>query len=553
MGLQLERAIVGTIIFDPASALLSIKSLTAEDFSQPRYRLIFRTIKTLQDEGSVPDSNTVIDRLEKSKSLEKAGGRIEIMRMMEEAVSTSLLPQYVKDLREATLKNKLALLGEELKENKDKPLDEIKTKLAKLMSLMVSDVVEEPIRGSDTNFELRWKLGEHYVIAQVRRLKEHTEGKVTARLDIISTFPVGPKYLYQGIFNFLAPRSQSTLINTLVDRLPVIERKTWESLVIGMCHKVLQVLEEGNPTSLIKRELGDHRITWIINPLIPTSDPVVFFGKPGSGKSYLAQTIGLLLSLGDKQSIFQLDAAQKVLYLDWETSQTEISRRLSVLSKGMGVELPELYYRRCARSLEADVERIRSVILEKEITFLILDSLGPACGADLNAPEPAISFFNALRSLNLPAIITAHSPKNAEQASIYGSVFFEALARTIYEVVGYHDEGESLYVALYHRKSNLGKLQSPMAFRFQFQENSVLFFKEDIRRIPDAQPRRPLNKRIRELLLDSGPLTPKEIAEDLDCSANSVSVALSKMRNHGDVVRLPGHKWAVKTDDVVPF
>ncbi len=552
MSIEIERAIVGTILLDPSAALPWTESLKSNNFTQPRYRLLFKTITALQAEGKVPDSNMVISALEESKNLTKAGGRMEILRLLEDAVSTALLPQYVKELKDAALKTQLASLGDELKSSSS--IDKVKSKLARLMSMMASEITEEPIKGSDTNFELRWKVGEHYVIAQVRRLKEHTEGKVTARLDLISTFPMGPKYLYQGIFNFLAPRSQTTLINTLADRLPVLERKTWESLVIGMCHKVLQVLEEGNPASLITNQIGDPSVPWIVNPLIPNSDPVVFFGKPGSGKSYLVQTLGLLLTLGDKQDVIHVNGARKVLYLDWETSQAELSRRLTALANGLHIDLPEIYYRRCARPLEADVERIRSIIMEKEITFLVLDSLGPACGADLNAPEPAISFFNALRSLNLPAIITAHAPKNAGQASIYGSIFFEALARTIYEVAGYHSEDDSLYVALYHRKSNLGRLQPPMAFRFQFQENAVSFFREDIHNIPDAQAERPLTVQVRELLLDSGAMAVKDIAESLDSNANTIRAVLSRLRNSGVVTRLPGHKWAIKaTEDIAPF
>jgi len=552
----IERAIVGTVLLDPEGSLQFTKDLSEDDFSQPRFRILFKAIRELQDQGKLPDSNSVIARLEEKGLLEKVGGRIEILRMMEDAVTAALLPQYVSDLKKASVKRKVSSLGQELedpKSLKSLSLEDVRRKISKILPFLASEIEEQPLKGSDTNFELRWKIGSHFVFAHVKGLKEHADQRVTARLDIRSTFPMGPEYLYQGQFNFLAPRSQTTLINMLSERLPVLERGSWEKLVTGMVHEVLKILDEGNPVVEIKPELA-HQTGWIINPLVPVSDPAVFFGLPGSGKSYLVQAIALAVSVGDRQDLFRVTSPRRVLYLDWETSQSELAHRLATLSRGLGIKVPEFYYRRCARPLEGDVERIRTVILEKNIEFLVIDSLGPACGADLNAPEPAIGFFNALRSLGLPAVITAHAPKNGERKSIYGSVFFEALARTVYEVVRYPGENEnSIYVGLYHRKSNLGKLQPPQAFLFRFLEDEVTCSEETVQDIPEAQSERPLRERIYELLTERGAMTVKDIAEVLNSSVDTVSRTLRRMRDKRTVIKLPSNSWAVRADDLPPF
>lgn len=421
-----------------------------------------------------------------------------------------------------------------------------------MAAVLAVDGIEPVISGSDRNFELVWETDDFALTAYVRRLKEHSDGRITGRLEIRSTFPGTPTKLYQAMFNFAGGKSQSALAKTLAGRTPLFSQETWNRLVDQLCEYVFRVIDEGEPVLEISPQ-GSVPFKWIINPLVPAGDPVVFYGKPGSGKSFLAQAMALAIESGEEIGEMVPTEIRHILYLDWETKYDELSRRLYGLSQGAHIALPRILYRHCFRSLADDIEKIQSLILEKEINFIVVDSLGPACGPDLTASEGAIEFFNALRSLKLPAIITAHRPKNQQASSIYGSVFFEALARSIYEVEAYQDAVNSdLHLALYHRKSNASRLQHPHGYRLIFDTDSVVIEPEDLRDIPEAQAKRPLASRIRELLLDTGMMDVKDIASSLDTPANTIRKILSRMRKENIVVKLPENKWGVKTDDGAP-
>lgn len=412
--------------------------------------------------------------------------------------------------------------------------------------------IKPVISGSDRNFELVWETDNFSLIACVRRLKEHSGGKIAGRLEIRSTFPGTPAKLYQAMFTFSGGRSQHTLAKTLADRTPLFAQEIWNRLVDQLCDYVFKLIDEGEPVLEISPQ-ERVEFKWIINPLVPAGDPVVFYGKPGSGKSFLAQAMALAIESGEEIGGMMPSEIRHILYLDWETKYDELSRRLYNLSQGARIPLPGILYRHCFRSLADDIEKIQSLILEKEINFIIIDSLGPACGPDLTASEGAIEFFNALRSLKLPAIITAHRPKNQQASSIYGSVFFEALARSIYEVEAYQDAVNSdLHLALYHRKSNSSQLQHPHGYRLIFDTDSVVIEPEDLREIPEAQAKRPLALRIRELLLESGSMETKDIASSLDKPVGTIRKILNRMRDEGLTVKLANNSWGMKTDDDGP-
>lgn len=422
-----------------------------------------------------------------------------------------------------------------------------------MAAILAVDNLKPAISGSDRNFELVWETDDFSLIARVRRLKEHSDGKIAGRLEIRSTFPGTPAKLYQAMFTFSGGRSQSTLAKTLAGRTPLFAQETWNRLVDQLCEHVFKIIDEGEPVLEISSQ-KPIPFKWIINLLVPAGDPVVFYGKPGSGKSFLAQAMALAIESGEEIGEMVPTEIRHVLYLDWETRYDELSRRLFNLSQGAHIALPGILYRHCFRSLADDIEKIQSLILEKGINFIIIDSLGPACGPDLTASEGAIEFFNALRSLKLPAIIVAHRPKNQQASSIYGSVFFEILARSIYEVEAYQDAVNSnLHLALYHRKTNSSQLQHPHGYRLIFDTDSVVIESEDLRDIPEAQAKRPLASRIRELLLDAGMMDVKDIASSLDKPAGTIRKTLNRMRDEGMTIKLANNNWGVKTDDIPPL
>ena len=274
------------------------------------------------------------------------------------------------------------------------------------------------------------------------------------------------------------------------------------------------------------------------------------FGERGTSKSYTALLLAYLAALGPEDgSILDFHVRLTVpepLYLDWEGDGDTLAWRMKMLSEGMGFPVRKIAYRRCSRSLSDDVAQIRAEVLKRNTELIVIDSLGPACGGDLNSPQPAIDFFNALRSIGASSLILAHTAKNQTgRRSVFGSIFFEALARSIWQISADQDEGDdSISVGLLHRKMNYGHLQRPLGLRYTFSDGSTKVAREDVRNVASLATSRLLTDRIVELLLEEGVMTPKAIADTLGAPEETVRPTLTHLRNRKRVTRVERGKYA---------
>jgi len=208
--------------------------------------------------------------------------------------------------------------------------------------------------------------------------------------------------------------------------------------------------------------------------------------------------------------------------------------------------------------LADDVEALQEAVQEFEAGLLIIDSLGPACSGDLTVPETAMSFFRALRRLNCTALVIAHPATNAETKTIFGSVFYTHLARSVWEVQTYQDVGgDSISLGLFHRKSNLSRLQRPFGVEFIFEDDlgPIKVFPRDVVDIPAVGEKAPVRERIIALLPRSGPLKPKEVAKRLGAYEGTVRKELKRMRDRGLVAQLNDGRYAAQApkEEMVPL
>ena len=256
----------------------------------------------------------------------------------------------------------------------------------------------------------------------------------------------------------------------------------------------------------------------------------MLFGPGGIGKSYLALFLAMLVQQGGRLVGFS-GAQGSVLYLDYETDYGDLVHRARLLRRGHPELLSaEPFYRRSFLPIADDLPALHRIVAESQIKLLVIDSLAPACGADLLSPETAIRFFAALRSLRVASLILAHVPKNAEEKSIYGSVFFTNLARSVWEMKKVQEAGENVTrIGLYHRKANLGPIQRPIGLKLQFGE-AVQFEPLELENEPELAQALPLKARI-EHALASGAKTAKDISEELDAPLTQIRNRLSEGRD----------------------
>jgi len=328
-----------------------------------------------------------------------------------------------------------------------------------------------------------------------------------------------------------------------------------------MCDSIIERLREGEPLTILGVDDVDPvPIPYLLRPIVPAYEPTVIFGLPKALKSYLAQYLVCLISLGKSDESLKLiseKAPVNCLYLDWEDSTDRLRLRFSRLQRGQGLDKKSIYYQQCSRSLADDVDRLQGLIIKHDIGFIVVDSLGPACGGDPNSAESAISFFNALRSLRTSSLITAHQAKNTTgHATPFGSIFFQALGRSVWEMIGHQEEGSSeAEGGLFHRWSNVSRLEPPMGFKFTFDDEAgtTIIQPQAVGTIPGVQENVSLSGQIYQLLNEGGAMTVREVADELGHGAESIRITLKRMRDSKRVVHLDDKKWGILTTQEASF
>jgi len=323
---------------------------------------------------------------------------------------------------------------------------------------------------------------------------------------------------------------------------------------------VTKVVQQGEPVQVITTSDEVTPPSYVLRPILLYKQPVILFGDRGSTKSYTAQTFAYLLALGKMGKLLNFQperTATKPLYLDWEDTPGTLRWRFRCLSKGTGLPSAQIAYRRCSRTLASDTEQIRSVILSGGYDYLVVDSLGPACGGDLNSPQPALDFFGALRSLNISSLVIAHTAKGQSGRSgrsIFGSVFFENAARSIWEINAETEDG-CVRAVMSHIKMNGGPKEPPIGMQFIFEKGSTMIVGAKAEEVAAAAGTMTVREKIMQLLSDLPSAMTKRISEDIGEAPATTRTTLNRMRVAGLVDKLESGAWVKISDvaDIAPF
>lgn len=128
LSLEAQRNVLGAMLIDPETIGPMLHRLTAEDFIEGRYRMIFQAIKRLQGQGKTPDPLTVNDAL--------GGHYHEILAgILETTVTTANASEYAAICRRTALQYHLGELGEQLAEAADSSLEDAQAVADKISAL----------------------------------------------------------------------------------------------------------------------------------------------------------------------------------------------------------------------------------------------------------------------------------------------------------------------------------------------------------------------------------------------------------------------------------
>jgi hypothetical protein len=356
--------------------------------------------------------------------------------------------------------------------------------------------------------------------------------------------------LYFERINLMSQR-RTGVIKTLRERAQDIE---WSQIFDPACRATIEAIRRGSPAVLLRSRPAP-AVRHLVTPVVIENDINVFFGPPGTLKSLIAGVIARLTVTQGQLAGLTATRVCPVMVLDGEASLIEWEGRDYRLSQADGRDTEgQIYYRRLTRSLDTEAASLKAEISRLGIGLVIVDSFGMAAGAEPEGADAAIRLLSTLRSLGptITVLLICHvSNVSAEQkhgaTRPYGSIYVQALGRSIWEARRDDDGGDDVVVSLYHRKCNATRLHAPIALRFRFSEEMISVHQADLGERPELLARASLRQQIHALLLQ-GPRTTASLAEALDAKAASVEQTIRRMRHDEQVHQVGTDKpasWAV--------
>lgn len=402
-----------------------------------------------------------------------------------------------------------------------RPLDEAAQEAIEDLEVQIAedDAKEEEVQQGEFSetadgYRLR-RPGIEVEVAYLKRSHAALRGEVLVRTWIPGARSRPGDILAVETLNLTSARTRKGFASYLAERSR-LEKYDWTGLLEHFCQQVLAAERRGAPAVFLNElpePTPDETLDVLGWPLLERH-PVILFGDGGSCKSYLALYVaGMLSRSGKRPGIF-----------DWELDSSEHRRRLGRL---FGDNLPRLAYARCSQPLTYEADRLRRIVHENRLDYVVLDSIGFACDGPPESAEAAGKFFQALRSLGtgVGSLLLAHVSRALEGADRrpFGSAFWHNGARSTWNVKLAEGSPDSSVaaVAFHHRKANLGPLRSSLGFELAFYSERTTVRRIDLADSPDLAAGLSIRQRM-AMALRKGPLPPDVLAEEIEAKPDTI-------------------------------
>lgn len=345
-------------------------------------------------------------------------------------------------------------------------------------------------------------------------------GTMTAEVTVWTHWPV-TDYIHSASLNLSSTQARATLAKHLAGRIRDRELD-WPKLIETAVVLVRNTYRAGEPAILLRDAPEPALSGAILPPIVATEGATLWHGDGGTGKSELALAAAAAIHTGRGDVLADLApvATRRTAFLDWEWTASVHKRRLARLWPGP--ELPDLVYVRCALPLAQDVERLRRLVRDQRIEFVVIDSVALAAGGDPERAETAIEFYGGLRQLEVDALLVAHVTKQTDGEKPFGSTFWHNSARSTWYVRKVQEAGaSSLRVAMVNKKANDAPLSLPIGLEIDHGAERTVIRRTELAADADLAREIPLKARIKDALL-GGSLTYDELAERLEADRETV-------------------------------
>ena len=406
-------------------------------------------------------------------------------------------------------------------------------------------------------FRLRWVYSDLEVAADITRITD----KAIAEVTWFYSVPDSDRetlLLSSNRIDCLSTTHKANLVKQLLS-IGYVGEDTycmdWERKVNDIALAVMQHCRKDMPAVEVRIE-SDIALApeYVIKPVLYRGLPNIIFGDYASLKSLTAMSMSYIAQLPYTENGLGLYPGRETstccLWLDYEGQRDSFKRQWAAIQRGF---MPDsdleviILYKEMTVPLADAIPTVRDEMMSNNIEMLIIDSLGPAAGGNLNDPEPAIRYHEALRLLGGTSLTLAHNSKDptTDSKSVFGSVFFSNLARSIWQCKAEKEPLENrATVSLKQIKASLSQLHGAMGLAFDFDEenNRITVTKADLGET-SLCGELPLTVRIKNLLR-TGSMSNKDIADSLGAKQDSVKAKLHVMKQKGIIVK-QGELWGL--------
>ena len=372
------------------------------------------------------------------------------------------------------------------------------------------------------------ELAISFDLTRVRPKFDELIGLLTVRAKFKGALTVADDIISSADFNLSNLRARQERAKHLHERARAPEID-WLGLIEELCQRVHEHEARGEAVIPLQRIKTQENYDTDFNaaglPLLRRL-PTIWFGDGGCGKSYLSLYAAIDLA----------QSGQNVLYCDWEFASEDHAARLRQIV-GPVPAIPNLLYRRCHKPLPDDIPFLKQAIHQHQISFIVCDSIGFACGGAPEDSDAALRYFGAIRELgNIGSLHIAHINKTEQgDQKPFGSVFWANGARSIWYFERSeanaldNDEFSEFTVLLQHRKANTGRLQKARAMRIAFVGSEVKIVPTDPIDCDDKQTRKlHIRERMIKELRNNGSMHTSELAERLEAKEARVRKTLER-------------------------
>ena len=272
-------------------------------------------------------------------------------------------------------------------------------------------------------------------------------------------------------------------------------------------------------------------------PMLESHEHTVVFAEGGSGKSVIALAIAVAAATKMPTISGLWPATQvNVLYADWETHWQTHRKRLGQLAIGRAMVMPEnLYYQRMMGTIGDQIEQLKLFVRSKAIGLVIVDSIGAACGGNLNDDYTAISYNAAIRALEVTGatvLSLAHVPKDKlNQLNPIGSAYFTNGPRAVWKLSSDRQPGENTTdIVLSNTKANNAAISKEIGLRLEWTADAVRFYRQDPRNVPALAVHMNNVDRI-AYVLRHGRLTVEQIALETEIKLATVKATMYRWKD----------------------